>query len=123
MSIASSVEEFNSIFSGFRDILAPPDTPRPSGPSAPAAPIPAAPAPSAAPTYLSPSRKVDAVIRAQNLESHLSASDLRILINIVGMDTGKANIYNALLNDELRINWVQDQLQDYKIQNGLDLIF
>jgi hypothetical protein len=111
-NIASSANEFNDIFGGFRAIFA-----------APAAAEPAAATAPGVNTQIfqpSPVRKTDAIIRAQKLETYLLPSDLAILVNILGNSAAKADLYNALIIDAVRVGWVQDQLRKHTREEGLD---
>ncbi|KAF7343133.1 Myb-like domain-containing protein [Mycena venus] len=68
----------------------------------------------------SPVRKTDALLRAQRLENYLAPSDLAIICDILGNSVAKADIYNALVVDAVRVGWVQDQLRKHTLEGGLD---
>jgi hypothetical protein len=61
------------------------------------------------------------VDRAQELEAYLAPSDLAILLDILGENVSKADVYNNILLDAVRVGWVQDQLRKQMMKEGLDL--
>ncbi|KAJ6448294.1 hypothetical protein C8R45DRAFT_1115377 [Mycena sanguinolenta] len=96
-----------------------------------ATPAPAAAAPAAGATASgsstntqiyqpSPVRKTDAVLRAQRKEHYLGPSNLAIICDILGSSAAKADIYNALVVDAVRIGWIQEQLHQHTAAQGLD---
>ncbi|KAJ7614294.1 hypothetical protein DFH06DRAFT_1344247 [Mycena polygramma] len=125
-SIANAAQEFNDIFGDFRSLFATPKEVA-AAPSVPAAAPAAAAGPAAgfnAPLLQpSPVRKTSAVIRAQELETYLVPSDLAILIDILGESASKADMYNAIRIDAVRVGWVQAQLRKHTEQQGLDFSF
>lgn len=124
-NIASAATDFVEILGGFRELFAFTNTTAPATPAPHAAAPPAAPAGPALPTQIifqtTPSRKHAAVTRAQQLETYLVASDLAILIDILSMSTAKADAYNAIVVDAVRVYWVQEQLRKHMLENGLQL--
>ncbi|KAF7346961.1 Myb-DNA-bind-3 domain-containing protein [Mycena venus] len=128
-SIAAAAHNMNEILGGWQSIFA--------APAAAAAPVAGAPVSSTsgsnanatvnananANTQIyqpSPVRKTDALLRAQRLENYLAPSDLAIICDILGNSVAKADIYNALVVDAVRVGWVQDQLRKHTLEGGLD---
>lgn len=105
--IASLAADFNGIMSSFRDLFAASAAaPTPATSTAPAPAGVSAPTPS---LHLSPQRRTEAIITAQK-EMWLVPKDRVALINIL-RDVSKADIYNALETEEIRVPWVIDELQ------------
>ncbi|KAJ7032800.1 hypothetical protein C8F04DRAFT_1184750 [Mycena alexandri] len=108
--IARAAEKFNGIFEDFHHVLAQPQ-PAPAATgvasmstiTAPAATLP----PSAFQT--SPQRRTSAIVGAQN-ETWLTNRERVALVRVLTV-LEKAEVYNALLTDDIRIPWIIDELQ------------
>ncbi|KAJ7448816.1 hypothetical protein B0H11DRAFT_1928859 [Mycena galericulata] len=117
--IAVAAGEFNDIMSGFRAAFASSNTAQEASETRAA---PTTQGTAEVPVYqASPSRKNAAVLRAQMLETWLNDSDLALLLDILGDSVSKADTYNSIQREGVRISWVQAQLRKHMMDNGLDL--
>ncbi|KAJ7478475.1 hypothetical protein FB451DRAFT_1365977 [Mycena latifolia] len=121
--IASSAADFIDIFGDFRTAFTSNNTTAPAAAAAPANPVVPAAVPHAPVSESTPSRKKAAVVRAQALEIYLLDDDLATLIDILSMNTAKADAYNAIVRDGVRVAWVQEQLRKHMAEQGLQLPF
>ncbi|KAF7372249.1 Myb-DNA-bind-3 domain-containing protein [Mycena venus] len=101
-SIAAAAHNMNEILGGWQSIFA--------APAAAAAPAAGAPV----------SSTLGSNANATRLENYLAPSDLAIICDILGNSVAKADIYNALVVDAVRVGWVQDQLRKHTLEGGLD---
>jgi hypothetical protein len=60
-----------------------------------------------------PHRKRDAIKRAQQLEKWLGVPKLIAFIELLRQDVSLVDTYNALEEEELRVGWVQDQVDKH----------
>ncbi|KAF7371621.1 hypothetical protein MVEN_00017600 [Mycena venus] len=108
-SIASAAHDMNEILGGFRQIFAP---------------LPAQPAQAVtlgAGAEASGSNPNAQVYQpSPRLETYLLPDDLSIFCDIIGENIIKADMYNALIVDSIRVKWVRDQLRKHALQHGLD---
>ncbi|KAJ6546381.1 hypothetical protein B0H10DRAFT_2447572 [Mycena sp. CBHHK59/15] len=98
--LATSAVDFNDMFANF--LSAPATTPATASTTASTSMTPA--------FQTSPQRRIGAIMLAQK-EAWLSPAQRVALIKIL-RDVTKADVYTALLTEEIRIPWVLDELND-----------
>ncbi|KAF7372652.1 Myb-DNA-bind-3 domain-containing protein [Mycena venus] len=103
-SIASAAHDMNEILGGFRQIFAP----------LPAQPAQAVTSGAALCVVLMPSF----VPSDSRPTSSLMTSQFSAISS--GENIIKADMYNALIVDSIRVKWVRDQLRKHALQHGLD---
>ncbi|KAF7350044.1 hypothetical protein MVEN_01306100 [Mycena venus] len=119
-SIAAAAHNMNEILGGWQSIFA--------APAAAAAPVAGAPVSSTSGSNANANATVNANANANTqiyqpnprLENYLAPSNLAIICDILGNSVAKADIYNALVVDAVRVGWVQDQLRKHTLEGGLD---